>query len=402
MKLRSSRVLRRVTPRVDPQYHIGVPDPHDLDWPRYPLSGLHTTPEDRFYNTNPVVRSSNPGSSRESSMEPMNTDEAQQITDRLTQSIRNSGRLHRTGSLGNVPWPLSAAVHFPCPQVQTSPILGVPTPNLSVTTGGGAVVAPTQTNTVTLMSGKGARLTPNGSTRRSTEGPSILNIPPYASHDVRDDENPSLHRPEVVEPPDIFQRPSGQGVHPKTFSQYSTRTMAEELGYATGGEGHPMEVKINFHLPLPGQPRLTDVHAWTAPTLTKQGNRAIYVQIDEWVNRYGTNIFVVDEITGRMYAKVGGKLHSIPEIASHWRQEEPALMPKTDEQDQASTRERALGEELVWQTPTLREHTGMVSPCIMQTNPSMVSRSQGIAHTEIDSRGPAMKCRDRFPNYWFN
>ena len=96
---------------------------------------------------------------------------------------------------------------------------------------------------------------------------------------------------------------------------------------------------MNFHLPLPGQPRLTDVRAWRAPTLTEQGNKAIYVQIDEWINMYGTNIFVVDEITGRMYAEVGGKLHSIPEIASHRHQEEPALMPRTDEQDQTSARE---------------------------------------------------------------
>ena len=111
MKLRSSRVLRRVTPRVDPQYHIGVPDPHDLDRPRYSLSDLHTTPGDRFYNANPIVRS-NPGSSKESSTEPMDTDEAQQITDHLMQSIRNSGRLHRSGSFGNVLSPLSAVVHF--------------------------------------------------------------------------------------------------------------------------------------------------------------------------------------------------------------------------------------------------------------------------------------------------
>ena len=121
--------------------------------------------------------------------------------------------------------------------------------------------------------------------------------------------------------------------------------MAEELGYAAEGESHPMEVKRNFHLPLPRQPRLTDVHAWRAPALTEQGNQAIYIQIDEWVNRYGTNIFVVDEITGRMYAEVGGKLHSIPEIASHRHQEE--LMPGTDKQDQTSARQRALGEELV-------------------------------------------------------
>ena len=158
------------------------------------------------------------------------------------------------------------------------------------------MVTPTPTNTVTLMSGEGARLMPNGSTRRSMEGPSILNIPSYASHNVRDDENLSLHQPEVIEPPDIFQKPSGQGVHPKTFSQYSTRTMAEELGYAAGGEGHPMEVEINFHLPIPGQPRLIDVRAWRAPALTEQGNQAIYIEIDEWVNRYEMNIFIVDEI----------------------------------------------------------------------------------------------------------
>ena len=193
MKLRSSRVLRRVTPRVDPQYHIGVPDPHDLDRPHYPLLGLHTTPGDRFYNADPIVWS-NPGSSRVSSTEPMNTDEAQQITDQLMQSIRNSRRLRRSGSLGSVPSPLSAAVHFPRPQVRASPALGVPTPNLGVAIGGGATVALTLTNTGTLIPGEGARLTPNGSTRRSTEGPSIFNIPPYASHDVRDDDNPKALR----------------------------------------------------------------------------------------------------------------------------------------------------------------------------------------------------------------
>ena len=338
MKLRSSRVLRRVTPRVDPQYHIGVPDPHDLDRPHHPLSDLHTTPGDRFYNTNTIVRS-NPGSSRESSTEPMDTDEVQQITDRLTQGIRNSRRLHRSGSFGSVPSPLSAAVHFPRPQVGVSPALGIPTPNLGVAIGGGATVALMPANTGTLIPGEGARLMPNGSTRRSTEGPSILNIPPYASHDVQDDENLTLHRPEVIGPPDIFQRPSGQGAHPKTLPQYSTRTMAEELGYAAEGESHSMEVKMNFHLPLPRQPCLTDVHAWRAPTLTEQGNKAIHIQIDKWVSMYGTNIFVVDKITGRMYAEVGVKLHSIPEIASHRRQEEPALTPRTDEQDQTSARE---------------------------------------------------------------
>ena len=253
MKLRSSRVLRRVTPRVDPQYHIGVPNPHDLDWPCYTLSGLHTTPGDKFYNANPIVWS-NPRSLTESSTEPMDTDKAQQITDRLMQGIQSSGGLCRSGSLGNIPPPLPAAAYFLCQQIGVSPPLGVPTPNLGVAAVGGAMAAPTPTDTVTLMPGESARLIPNGSARRSMEGPSILNIPPYASHDVRDDENLTLHRPKVVEPLDIFQRPSGQGAHLKTLPKYSTRTMAEEPGYATGGESHPLKVKMNFHLPLPGQP----------------------------------------------------------------------------------------------------------------------------------------------------
>ena len=114
----------------------------------------------------------------------MDTDEAQQITDWLMQSIRNSGKLCRSGSLGDVPSPLSAAVHFPHPQVGVSLPIGVPTPSLGVATGGGAAVALMPMDTVTLIPGEGTRLMPNSSTRRSTEGPSILNIPPYASHDV--------------------------------------------------------------------------------------------------------------------------------------------------------------------------------------------------------------------------
>ena len=297
--------------------------------------------------------------------------------------------------MGNIPHHCQLQLYFPHPQIEAWPALGVPTPNLDVAAVGGATAAPTLTDTVTPMPGEGARLMPNGGARRSAEGPLILNIPPYASHDVRDDENPTLHRPEVVEPPDIFQRPSGQGVCPKTLPQYSTRTMAEELGYATGGESHPFEVKMNFHLPLPGQPRLTHVRAWRAPALTEQGNQAIYVQIDKWINRYETNIFVVDEITSRMYAKIGGKLHSIPEIASHRCQDEPALMPGTNKQDQTSARERALGEESVPQVPTTRECMGMVSTRVVGTSPSVAGGPQGTVRSGVDARGTATERRDR-------
>ena len=34
---------------------------------------------------------------------------------------------------------------------------------------------------------------------------------------------------------------------------------------------------------------------------TEQGNPGIYVQIDEWLPLYKGNVYVVDEVTGRMY-----------------------------------------------------------------------------------------------------
>ena len=43
-------------------------------------------------------------------MEPMDIDEAQQVTDRLTQSIQNTGRLCRSGSLGGLLGPRKVRV----------------------------------------------------------------------------------------------------------------------------------------------------------------------------------------------------------------------------------------------------------------------------------------------------
>ena len=96
-----------------------------------------------------------------------------------------------------------------------------------------------------------------------------------------------------------------------------------------------------------------------------------------------------------MYAKIGGKLHSIPEIASHWYQEELALMPGTDKQDQTSAREWALEEESVPLGPTTRECMGTVSTRVAGTSPSVAGRPQGTVHSGVDAWGAAMERRDR-------
>ena len=51
--------------------------------------------------------------------------------------------------------------------------------------------------------------------------------------------------------------------------------------------------------------------------MTEQGNPGIYVQIDEWLPLYKGNIYVVDEVTGRMYLSKGEHLMRIAETASH-------------------------------------------------------------------------------------
>ena len=76
---------------------------------------------------------------------------------------------------------------------------------------------------------------------------------------------------------------------------------------------------------------------------TEQGNPGIYIQADEWQESYGGNVFVVDEVTGRMYVLRGDTLERIPEVASHRRRDElsPSVMPQ------------APGERAGLRTPTI-------------------------------------------------
>ena len=64
------------------------------------------------------------------------------------------------------------------------------------------------------------------------------------------------------------------------------------------------------------------MRTWRAPVHTEQGNPGIYIQADEWQETYGGNVFVVDEVTGRMYVLRGDTLERIPEVASRRRRDE--------------------------------------------------------------------------------
>ena len=72
----------------------------------------------------------------------------------------------------------------------------------------------------------------------------------------------------------------------------------------------------DFYLPIAGQPRISQMRSWRGPVTTEQGNPGIYVQIDEWLPLYKGNVYVVDEVTGRMYLSKKSHLMRIPEVAS--------------------------------------------------------------------------------------
>ena len=170
----------------------------------------------------------------------------------------------------------------------------------------------------------------------ATESPTLLQIPLCVTAGPSDEGDPNLHQPALVDPAhDLDRREAPEGARPKVGPRFSTQTIAEEAQGSQGG--------TDFYLPLIGQPKISEVRAWRAPVRTEQGNPGIYIQADEWQETYGGNIFVVDEVTGRMYVLRGDALERIPEVASRRRRDElsPSDMP------------RAPGEGTGLQTPTI-------------------------------------------------
>ena len=108
------------------------------------------------------------------------------------------------------------------------------------------------------------------------------------------------------------------GARPKVAGPLTTQTIQEEAEVAPT-EACALQLKgTDFYLPLVGQPRISERKSWRAPIRTEQGNPGIYVQIDEWLTLYKGNVYVVDEITGRMYLSKGEHLMRITKTASHW------------------------------------------------------------------------------------
>ena len=149
--------------------------------------------------------------------------------------------------------------------------------------------------------------------------------------------DPSLHRPALVDPAhNLDQREDPRGALPKVKPRFSTQTITEEAHGFQGG--------MDLYLPLIGQLKVSEVCSWRAPVFTEQGNPGIYIQANEWQEAYGGNVFMVDEVTGRMYALRGDTFERIPEVASHRKRDglSPSVTPRVPG-DSAGLRTPAIG-----------------------------------------------------------
>ena len=278
---------------ISGQFRVTVPDAEDLDQLRtrggvyrrglYPLGNRGNAP--------PEGTQSLPASSRESSTEPMDTDDARRASAEIYRRIRQQAGLSRSGSVGDVtlqPAPLGI-------MTQGKLVLRRRTPERSQT-GQSNVEDPEVT-------------------AGAVGGDTLLNIPPCSMAEGPGEQSQSLFRPPMSDPEvDLECR---RGARPKVTGPQITQTKKEEAR-ATSTEEHALQVRgTDFYLPLGGQPRISERKSWRAPIVTEQGNPGIYVQIDEWLPLYKGNIYVVDEVTGRMYLAKGEHLMQIAETASH-------------------------------------------------------------------------------------
>ena len=118
------------------------------------------------------------------------------------------------------------------------------------------------------------------------------------------EQSQSLFRPPMSDPEVDLER--RRGARSKVAESQTTQTKKEEAKAASTEE--PVL-----------QVRGTDFRekVLEGPHCDRTRNPGIYVQIDEWLPLYKGNIYVVDEVTGRMYLAKGEHLMRIAETASH-------------------------------------------------------------------------------------
>ena len=283
---------------ISGQFRVTVPDAGELDQLKtregvyrrglYTAGNRDDAPPERTWSL--------PPSSCESSTEQMDTDNARQASEDIYHRIRQQAGLNRSGSVGDVtlqPEPLRVMTQGRLVlQRRTSEQPQAGQPNVR-----DQAVRDPETTT------------------GAVEGDTLLNIPPCSMDEEPGEQSQSLFRPPMSDLElDLKHQ---RGARPKVAAPLTTQTIQDEAKAASTEERALQLWGTDFYLPLGGQPRISERKSWRAPIVKEQVNPGIYVQIDEWLPLYKGNIYVVDDVTGRMYLSKGEHLMQIAETASH-------------------------------------------------------------------------------------
>ena len=292
---------------ISGQFRVTVPDAGELDQLRTPggvyRRGLYTTGSRD--NAPPERTRSLPASSCESSTELMDTDDARRASEEIYRRIRQQAGLSRSGSVGDM-------------TLQPEP--------LGIMTQGKLVLR--RRASEQPQAGPSDVRDPEA-TAGAVGADTLLNIPQCSMAEEPGEQSHSLFRPPMSDPE--LDLECQRGARPKVVGPLTTQTIQEEAKAASTEERALQLRGTDFYLPLGGQPRISERKSWRAPIITEQGNPGIYVQIDEWLPLYNGNIYIVDEVTGRMY--LSKHLMRIAETASHcpFQDHELSLFPHIPE-----------------------------------------------------------------------
>ena len=219
---------------ISGQFRVTVPDIEELDqlrtWGGVYRRGLYTT--GNRGNAPPERTQSLPVSSRESSTEPMDMDDARRASEEIYQRIRQQAGLSRSGSVGDItlqPEPLGV-------MTQGRLVLRRRTPER--TQAGQSNVENTET------------------TAGAVGGETLLNIPPCSMAEEPGEQSQSLFRPPMSDPEVDLERK--RGARPKVAGPLATQTKQEEARAASTEERVLQVQGTDFYLPLGGQPRISE------------------------------------------------------------------------------------------------------------------------------------------------
>ena len=211
LKQTRARTRGRSGREVSGQYRVTVPDPAALDRLQMQNRVYDCTlmPRDRFVGSVPAGVCLLPGSSRESSTEPMDTDKRVKTTRKIVESVRVArGRVHSDSEgylLDTISHLLSARSRRERPE---------------------------------SMATRGETSGDNPRRGQSvTESPTLLQIPLCVTAGPPEEGDLSLHRPALVDPVhNLDWREDPRGARPKHRPRFSTQSIAEETQEFQGGQ----------------------------------------------------------------------------------------------------------------------------------------------------------------------